>query len=107
MEEGEDILMAMARELVTEKGIGENAAQVWKKLQTQQQEVFGVRVSVEQKAESELVVDAVPDGQASLPATTDVMGQLLMFGAPLEDAKRGKISRRSIVAATSDQLTLF
>ena len=28
-DEGDDILMAMARELVTEKGIGESAAAVW------------------------------------------------------------------------------
>src|SRR5439155_13111454 len=32
IEEGDDILMAMARELVTEKGIGENAAMVWREI---------------------------------------------------------------------------
>jgi hypothetical protein len=42
IDEGDDILMAMARELVTEKGIGENADAVWQ-LQRQQAEVFGVR----------------------------------------------------------------
>ena len=42
-DEGDDILMAMARELVTEKGIGESADLVWKQLQKQQAEVFGVR----------------------------------------------------------------
>src|ERR1017187_10569410 len=41
-DEGDDILMAMARELVTEKGIGESADLVWKQLQKQQAEVFGV-----------------------------------------------------------------
>jgi hypothetical protein len=40
-DEGDDILMAMARELVTEKGIGESADAVWKQLQRQQAEVFG------------------------------------------------------------------
>ena len=43
IDEGDDILMAMARELVTEKGIGESADAVWKQLQKQQAEVFGVR----------------------------------------------------------------
>ena len=43
IDEGDDILMAMARELVTEKGIGESADAVWKSLQKQQAEVFGVR----------------------------------------------------------------
>jgi hypothetical protein len=35
IDEGDDILMAMARELVTEKGIGENAGAIWKQLQRQ------------------------------------------------------------------------
>jgi hypothetical protein len=43
IDEGDDILMAMARELVTEKGIGESADLVWKQLQRQQAEVFGAR----------------------------------------------------------------
>jgi hypothetical protein len=43
IDEGDDILMAMARKLVTEKGIGESADAVWKQLQRQQVEVFGVR----------------------------------------------------------------
>jgi hypothetical protein len=30
IDEGDDILMAMARELVTEKGIGESADAVWR-----------------------------------------------------------------------------
>ena len=42
-DEGDDILMAMARELVTEKGIGESAAAVWKQLVKRQTEVFGSR----------------------------------------------------------------
>ncbi len=43
IDEGDDILMAMARELVTEKGIGESADAVWKRLVDKQAEVFGVR----------------------------------------------------------------
>ena len=43
IDEGDDILMAMARELVTEKGIGESADAVWKKLLEKQAEVFKVR----------------------------------------------------------------
>ena len=43
IDEGDDILMAMARELVTEKGIGESADAVWKRLVEKQAEVFGAR----------------------------------------------------------------
>src|ERR1700722_18895937 len=39
----DDILMAMARELVTEKGIGERADSVWATLQKKQEEVLGVQ----------------------------------------------------------------
>jgi hypothetical protein len=35
LEEDDDILTAMARELVTEKGVGETAAAVWRQLQVQ------------------------------------------------------------------------
>jgi hypothetical protein len=43
IDEGDDILMAMARELVTEKGLGEIADAVWKRLVEKQAEAFGVR----------------------------------------------------------------
>jgi len=107
MDEGEDILMAMARELVNEKGIGENAAAVWKRLQQEQQEVFGVRAEVEPKPEPESVVDFAFETAVSPPATPEIVGQLLMFGASIEDAKRRRASRRQNLAVTSDQLTLF
>jgi hypothetical protein len=47
----DDILMAMARELVTEKGIGERADAVWSALQKKQEEAFGTRVSETIEAE--------------------------------------------------------
>jgi hypothetical protein len=46
IDEGDDILMAMARELVTGKGIGEDADAVWKQLVEKQAEVFGVSSGV-------------------------------------------------------------
>ena len=53
IDEGDDILMAMARELVTEKGIGESADLVWRQLQRQQAEVFGVRAVETSPSETE------------------------------------------------------
>lgn len=41
----DDILMAMARELVTEKGVGEKADEIWASLQRKQEEVLGMRTS--------------------------------------------------------------
>jgi hypothetical protein len=40
----DDILMAMARELVTEKGIGEKADEVWSALQKRQEATLGTRL---------------------------------------------------------------
>ena len=111
IDDGDDILMAMARELVTEKGIGENAAAVWKQLQRQQAEVFGVRAVETSPSEREAeppekdVPEVIIPPPAPIPA---VVTQLLMFGMSLESVPRRKASRRSSSSATTtDQLGLF
>ena len=112
MEEGDDLLMAMARELVTEQHIGETADQVWAALQKEQAEVFGLRdkETAESDAEAEPVVEDVsevpaPLAPSPLPAAAT---QLLMFGASLESVQRRKTSRRPVAAAkASNQLALF
>jgi hypothetical protein len=110
IDEGDDILMAMARELVTEKGIGESADAVWKQLVEKQAEVFGVRATdatvvadetTPAEAEPEEIV--VPPGP--LPS---VVTQLLMFGSALESVPKRKGSRRTpTTASPSGQLVLF
>ena len=98
--EEDDILMAMTRELVTEKGIGEKADEIWASLQRKQEEVFGVRSSEvyglpEPTQETELIT---PE------ATVTPASQLIPLTAPLE-AIRPKASRRGGVL--EGQLTLF
>ena len=109
IDEGDDILMAMARELVTEKGIGENAAAVWKELQRQQAEVFGTRTIDAWTGDAE--VPHVVESEAIIAQPSpmpEVVTQLLMFGASLESVQRRKVSRRRAVPAkASDQLALF
>ena len=111
IDEGDDILMAMARELVTEKGIGESADAVWKQLQRQQAEVFGVRTV--ETSPSEMVAEPperdVPEviipPAAPIPAAVT---QLLMFGMSHEAVQRRKASHRpSSPVTASDQLGLF
>jgi hypothetical protein len=109
IDEGDDILMAMARELVTEKGIGENADAVWKRLVEKQAQVFGVRATENSHSEMEPSAVSVPEviipPVAPIPA---VVTQLLMFGISFESVPRRKASRRSSTAATTaDQLGLF
>ena len=108
IDEGDDILMAMARELVTEKGIGESADAVWKSLVEKQTEVFGVRqveIPTGVKSQPEDVSEVLIPPQASIPV---VVTQLRMFGSSFENPAKHKTSRRPSVATTSaSQLTLF
>jgi hypothetical protein len=111
IDEGDDILMAMARELVTEKGIGESANAVWKRLVEKQAEVFGVRPveTREPEIEAEHPVPNLPEvitpPVAPIPA---VVTQLLMFGMSHEAVQRRKASHRpSSPVTASDQLGLF
>jgi len=111
IDEGDDILMAMARELVTEKGTGESADLLWKQLQKQQAEVFGVHTAetspsvTEAEAPPEDGPEVITPSSASIP---EVVTQLLMFGMPPDAVQHRKASRRSSIAATSsDQLGLF
>ena len=107
--EGDDILMAMARKLVTEKGIGESADAVWKQLQKQQAEVFGVRTvdASVQGEEAQVVVQPEPIIPTPAPVP-EVVTQLLMFGASLETTQRRKVSRRpTVTTKASSQLALF
>jgi hypothetical protein len=99
--EEDDIMMAMARELVTEKGIGEKADEVWASLQRKQEEVFGIRSSEVEES------GAGPAHDVELIAvetTTTSAGPLIPLTAPLE-AIRPKASRRGGVL--EGQLTLF
>jgi hypothetical protein len=111
IDEGDDILMGMARELVTEKGIGESADLVWKQLQRQQAEVFGARSEetpqsvMEPEPPERDVPQIIIPPPAPIPA---LVTQLLMFGGSLESVPRRKASRRpSSAATTADQLGLF
>ena len=111
IDEGDDILMAMARELVTEKGIGESADAVWKRLVEKQAEVFGVRAvatsasEVEAPAPGRDVPEVIMPPPAPIPAAVT---QLLMFGIPHEAIQQRKALRRPVSASLpSDQLGLF
>jgi hypothetical protein len=111
IDEGDDILMAMARELVTEKGIGESTDAVWKQLVEKQAEVFGVRAV--ERSPSEMEAEPPQRGvpEVIIPPPTPIpalVTQLLMFGGSLESVPRRKASRRpSSGTTTSDQLGLF
>ena len=111
IDDGDDILMAMARELVTEKGIGENADAVWKQLQRQQAEVFGVRAAESLASEIEAKLSAGSMPEVVIPPVVPIpaaVTQLVMFGMSHEPIQQHRVSRRPPRALTlSDQLGLF
>src|SRR5579859_405261 len=97
----DDILMAMARELVTEKGIGERADAVWATLQKQQEDILGTRATEDSEAMAEPAVPAIP---LIDPVSTQV-DQWSVFN-PAMDTSRPRSSRRS-TTPPDGQLTLF
>jgi hypothetical protein len=56
----DDILLAMTRELVTEKGIGERADAVWATLQKQQEDILGTRAKEDSEVVAEQTVAEIP-----------------------------------------------
>ncbi|OLD57368.1 MAG: hypothetical protein AUI54_02935 [Acidobacteria bacterium 13_1_40CM_2_56_5] len=50
LEEDDDMLTAMARELVTEKGIGESAAAVWRQIQAEHNHVVAPTIIMPETA---------------------------------------------------------
>ena len=88
-------------ELVTEKGIGESAAVVWREIQKQQVEVFGVRTAESASVDAESVIDAQPEEGAPSLATAP----LFTFDTPVAEIGRRKGARRASTA--QDQLSLF
>jgi hypothetical protein len=90
----DDILMAMARELVTEKGIGERADAVWATLQKQQEDTLGARAKEDSEAVAEIE-----------PGLTQV-DQWSALKSPLESPSR-RNSPPSTSAMPGEQLTLF
>jgi superfamily II DNA or RNA helicase len=104
----DDLLMAMARELVTEKGIGENAQMVWRAIQQQNAAITRAEpIPVEMPRELESPPCDIPI--LSQEPLADV-SQLLLFGAPVATSsarKSGARRRPPTVTGASTQLGLF
>jgi hypothetical protein len=100
--EDEDILMAMARELVTQKGIGERADAVWARLQKKQEEVLGPRASEVRDVEGEHAVIEMPPTISNSAPAEQWSALTAAFGS-----SRRKGSRRPTSTSPDGQLALF
>jgi hypothetical protein len=98
----DDILMAMARELVTEKGIGESADAVWATLQKKQDDAIGTRKPEEMEVPAERAVTEIP----LVERTVTLVDEWSALKSAV-DLPRRKGSRRSNSATPDGQLVLF
>ncbi len=104
--EDEDLLMAMARELVTEKGIGESAELVWRDIQAQNA-AFAHAAPVAIEPEREAPMEDIGPPQVPFSSTVD---QLVLFSASLNASsgrKRGARRPTSAALTQDKQLGLF
>jgi hypothetical protein len=98
----DDILMAMARELVTEKGIGEKADEVWSAIQKRQAATLGTRVVDDVDVEPEPALPETP----LIEATPPQMDPWAAVPSGMNPTHR-KNPRRSTPGAPDNQLALF
>jgi hypothetical protein len=97
----DDILMAMARELVTEKGIGESADAVWATLQKKQDDSVGTRKPEDAEVATEQAVTEIP----LVERTVTLVDEWSAVTSAVESSRR-RGSRRS-TSTPDGQLALF
>lgn len=104
--EGEDMLTAMARELVTEGGIGESAAAVWRQIQADQSRMLPApTVTAEPRPSPEEALPTTP--LATTVPNIPVGANALKFGSRPEPCDSIPRKKRPNLASGQDQLALF
>ncbi len=99
IEDDDDVLTAMARELVTEKGVGESAASVWKAVQEQHSRLLPASPALEEEPAGDF--DASPHNGLVTFATPP---KDLIFGTRLE---KETTRRKPPIVESDSQLSLF
>jgi hypothetical protein len=100
LEDDDDVLTAMARELVTQKGVGDSASAVWKAVQEQQARLLPPSATLD---DAELVAPLAPN-----PVGVNGTASDLVFGLPMpKQSPRRKTPVEESVAQTDCQLSLF
>ena len=99
IEDDDDVLTAMARELVTQRGVGESASAVWKAVQEQHARLLPASSPIEEEVTAELVA-----GPFNELVAVDGAAPALVFGARLE---KESSRRRPLVVEPDCQLSLF
>ena len=104
--EGEDMLTAMARELVTEGGIGESAAAVWRQIQAEQNTMIPTVAHDPDPIANPSAEPVEPWPSAPQPAALPVAG-LLTFGSLPPAGRLVRRQKRPNPNSGPNQLALF
>jgi hypothetical protein len=106
LDDGDDMLTAMARELVTERGIGEPADAVWRQIQAEQGRSLP---APDATTEPRPVTLEVPPAAFPLPPmlSIPVAVNALKFGSRPEAIHSVTRKKRSNLMSGQDQLVLF
>jgi hypothetical protein len=104
LDEDDDMLTAMARELVTENGVGESAAAVWRQIQAENRNILGPATIAPEPA---AIVEEFRTSLVTPTLTVEAAINGLKFGSrPAADAPHpsmGRIaSRYSVFAILTD-----
>jgi superfamily II DNA or RNA helicase len=107
MDEDDDMLSAMARELVEKNGIGDSADAVWRSLNEEHQKLFPtVQQSSAEDGESSVLAPASESSQAAeLIEAAINSGQVLVFGQSSDALSSSE--RRSRSTSVPEQPSLF
>jgi hypothetical protein len=106
LDDGDDMLTAMARELVTERGIGEPAAVIWRQIQTEQSKMLPVEDRTPESVQS-------PPGEPSVPwspipeLAVPTQASVPTFGSRLPANKPVPRKKRANPTSGQVQLALF
>ena len=103
LEEDNDMLTAMARELVTQKGVGERADEVWRRLQVERARTLGLDTTTAVKPEPELII-----GRASevLAPAVEILPPTAATGLAQFGMVTRRSARRPAVCRDDNQLSL-
>ena len=106
LDDGDDMLTAMARELVNERGIGEPADLVWRQIQAEQNRMLPAAVN-----DAEPIKNPPSDPSETLAPVAEVQVLPLpsppIFGSRPLATRAGRPKKRPNLAPERDQLALF
>jgi hypothetical protein len=104
--DSDDMLTAMARELVNERGIGEPADVVWRQIQAEQNSMLPVAVRDSEPLEEPSSKPA--EIQVTIPEpAAPLLDSLLTFGSRPSAGRPARRKKRANLLQGQDQLVLF